>query len=212
VKVRPCGDVGVLVELDRLDDALGLASQVAELDLEGVVDLVPATRTLLVRFDPAATTLEAISRRVRALDPTAGDPPDAGEIEIPVTYDGEDLHQVAELTGLAPREVVAAHTGQAWTVAFAGFAPGFGYLAGEDDRLHVPRRSEPRSAVPVGAVALADNFSGVYPRRSPGGWQLIGRTDLAMWDLERDPPALLEPGTTVRFVEVRSQAVSEERS
>jgi KipI family sensor histidine kinase inhibitor len=202
VKVLPCGDVGVLVELDRLDDALGLAAQVAELDLDGVVDLVPATRTVLVRFDPAATTLEEVARRVRALDPAAGAAPDAGEVEIPVTYDGADLAEVAELTGLAPREVVAAHTGQTWTVAFAGFAPGFGYLVGEDDRLHVPRRPEPRSAVPVGAVGLADTFSGVYPRRSPGGWQLIGRTDLAMWDLERDPPALLEPGTTVRFVEV----------
>ncbi len=204
MRVLPCGDVGVLVELDQLDEALGLASQVAQLELDGIVDLVPATRTLLVRLDPATTTVAEVARRVRALDPSAGEAPEAGQVEIPVTYDGEDLDEVAELTGLAPHEVVAAHTGQLWTVAFAGFAPGFGYLVGEDDRLHVPRRSEPRSRVPVGAVGLADDFSGVYPRRSPGGWQLIGRTDLAMWDLERDPPALLEPGTTVRFVEETS--------
>jgi KipI family sensor histidine kinase inhibitor len=97
--------------------------------------------------------------------------------------------------------VVEAHTEQVWTVGFVGFAPGFGYLVGEDARLKVPRRDAPRSAVPVGAVGLADEYSGVYPRRSPGGWQLIGRTEVAMWDVARDPPALLRPGGTVRFVE-----------
>lgn len=200
MRLLACGDVGVLVELDRFDDALGLAAEVATLDLDGVVDLVPASRTLLVRIDPARTTVEDVARRIRDLDPTVNDRPDAPEVEVPVTYDGADLDEVAELTGLTTREVVAAHTGQRWTVAFAGFAPGFGYLVGEDVRLHVPRRPEPRSAVPVGAVGLADAFSGVYPRRSPGGWQLIGRTDLAMWDLDRDPPALLVPGANVRFV------------
>jgi KipI family sensor histidine kinase inhibitor len=122
-----------------------------------------------------------------------------GTIEIPVHYDGADLAEVGELTGLGERGVVEAHTGQTWTVAFAGFAPGFGYLVGEDDRLHVPRRSTPRTKVPPGAVGLAGEFSGVYPRESPGGWQLIGRTELRMWDLDRDPPALLQPGMHVRF-------------
>jgi KipI family sensor histidine kinase inhibitor len=109
---------------------------------------------------------------------------------------------VAGLTGLSPEDVVAAHTGQTWRVAFAGFAPGFGYLVGEDDRLHVPRRDEARTRVPAGAVALAGEYAGVYPRTSPGGWQLIGRTDLVLFDPDRDPPALLRPGTRVRFVEV----------
>ena len=118
-----------------------------------------------------------------------------------MTYDGEDLAEVGRLTGLGERGVVEAHTGQTWTVAFAGFSPGFGYLIGQDDRLHVPRRDNPRTKVPAGSVGLAGEFSGVYPRESPGGWQLLGRTDLAMWDLDRDPPALLHPGVRVRFVE-----------
>ncbi len=200
MRLLPCGDVGVLVEVSQLDEALGLAAAVADLDLDGVLDVVPASRTLLVRIDPARTTVGDVARRLGDLDVEQVRRPDARQVEIPVAYDGEDLDEVAALTGLTTREVVAAHTGQRWTVAFAGFAPGFGYLVGEDERLRVPRRSEPRPAVPVGAVALADGFSGVYPRRSPGGWPLIGRTDLAMWDLERDPPALLVPGSTVRFV------------
>ena len=118
-----------------------------------------------------------------------------------MVYDGEDLGDVARLTGLTTREVVGAHTGQTWTVAFAGFAPGFGYLAGADARLTVPRLSVPRTSVPAGAVALAGEFGGVYPRASPGGWQLIGRTDHEMWCPDRDPPAVLTPGVRVRFVE-----------
>jgi len=120
---------------------------------------------------------------------------------VPVTYDGEDLEEMARLTGLGVDGVIAAHTGQRWTVAFVGFAPGFAYLAGEDERLAVPRRDDPRSEVPAGAVGLAGAYSGIYPRASPGGWQLLGRTDLTVWDLQRDPPALLTPGTRVRFVE-----------
>jgi KipI family sensor histidine kinase inhibitor len=107
---------------------------------------------------------------------------------------------VGWLTGLGVDEVVEAHTGTEWRVAFGGFAPGFAYLVGGDERLRVPRRDTPRTKVPAGAVGLAGEFSGVYPRASPGGWQLIGRTDLPMWDLDRDPPALLSAGATVRFV------------
>ncbi|HET6861194.1 MAG TPA: carboxyltransferase domain-containing protein, partial [Streptomyces sp.] len=120
-------------------------------------------------------------------------------VEIVVHYDGEDLHEVARHTGLSPDEVVAAHTGSTWTAAFGGFAPGFAYLAGGDPRLEVPRRGEPRTRVPSGAVGLAGSFSGIYPRSSPGGWQIIGHTDVVVWDLERDPPALLRPGVRVRF-------------
>ena len=118
-----------------------------------------------------------------------------------MTYDGPDLAEVARLTGLGEDEVVAAHAGTPWRVAFGGFAPGFAYLVGGDPRLQVPRRDEPRTRVPAGAVGLAGEFSGVYPRESPGGWQLIGRTDAVMWDLDRDPPALLAAGLTVRFTQ-----------
>ncbi|WP_162794848.1 5-oxoprolinase subunit B family protein, partial [Nonomuraea lactucae] len=129
----------------------------------------------------------------------------AGEVEIPVVYDGADLADVAALSGLSEREVVAAHTGTPWTVAFCGFAPGFGYLVGGDPRLVVPRRAESRVRVPAGSVALAAEFSAVYPRESPGGWQLIGRTRVAVWDLAADPPALLRPGIRVRFTEASPQ-------
>jgi KipI family sensor histidine kinase inhibitor len=118
-----------------------------------------------------------------------------------VTYDGPDLDDVTRLTGLSRAEVVAAHTGTPWRVAFGGFAPGFAYLVGGDPRLRVPRRVRPRPSVPAGSVALAGEFSGVYPRSSPGGWQLLGRTDTVLWDVDRDPPALLTPGTIVRFVD-----------
>ena len=118
-----------------------------------------------------------------------------------MTYDGPDLADVASHTGLSEDEIVAAHTGAPWTVAFGGFAPGFAYLVGGDERLAVPRRESPRTSVPAGSVGLAGEFSGVYPRSSPGGWQLIGHTDAVMFDVDRDPPALLAPGAQVRFVE-----------
>jgi KipI family sensor histidine kinase inhibitor len=200
VKLLTYGDAGLLVELPGLDEVLGLHAALEQDPPPGVVDLVPAMRTLLVRIDPTETTLADLRSAVAAREPRAPDDRDTGTVEIPVVYDGEDLAEVGELTGLGSQGVIDAHTAQVWTVAFAGFAPGFGYLVGNDDRLHVARRREPRTKVPKGAVGLADRFSGVYPRESPGGWQLIGRTGLAMWDLDRDPPALLAPGTQVRFV------------
>ncbi len=118
-------------------------------------------------------------------------------------YDGPDLAEVAARTGLSPPDVVRAHTGSEWVVAFAGFAPGFGYLTGGDPRLSVPRRATPRVRVPAGAVALAAGYSAVYPRASPGGWQVVGHTDRVLWDLSADPPALLRPGQRVRFSEAR---------
>jgi KipI family sensor histidine kinase inhibitor len=202
MKLMPCADSGLLVELADLDEVLALYAELADAPPPGVTDLVPAARTLLLRVDPAAGDLAAVERAVREARPRRGRRPDAGRVEIPVRYDGDDLAEVGELTGLAPRGVVEAHTSREWTVAFCGFAPGFGYLVAEDDRLHVPRRSTPRTKVPAGAVGLAGEFSGVYPRESPGGWQLIGRTDVPVWDLDRTPPALLAAGVRVRFVEV----------
>ncbi len=122
-------------------------------------------------------------------------------VEIPVVYDGPDLDAVATMLRLSRDEVVALHTGGLWTAGFAGFAPGFAYLTGADGRLSVPRRAEPRTRVPAGAVALAAGYSAVYPRPSPGGWQLIGRTEEPMWEITRDPPALVGAGQRVQFVE-----------
>jgi KipI family sensor histidine kinase inhibitor len=118
-----------------------------------------------------------------------------------VHYDGADLAEVAKETGLSEREVVRLHANARYAVAFCGFAPGYGYLTGLDPRLHLPRRNTPRTKVPAGSVAIAGEYSAVYPRESPGGWHLIGRTDLVVWDVDRDPPQLLVPGTRVRFVE-----------
>ncbi|MEV6770858.1 allophanate hydrolase subunit 1 [Nocardia sp. NPDC051030] len=125
-------------------------------------------------------------------------------VRIPVRYDGEDLADVANLLGLTTEEVIAQHTGTVWHCAFVGFAPGFGYLESPDGRLTVPRRTQSRTAIPPGAVALAGGYSAVYPRRSPGGWQLIGTTDLTMWDVDRVPPAVIRAATRVRFVDVET--------
>jgi KipI family sensor histidine kinase inhibitor len=162
-------------------------------DLPGVVELVPAARTVLVSGD--VPDLEGL---LADLDPAAEEPGGA-RVEVRVTYDGPDLAEVARLAGLSEDEVVRRHAGADYTVAFCGFAPGFGYLTGLPAELQVPRRDTPRTAVDAGAVGIAGEFAGVYPRRSPGGWQLLGRTDAVLWDPDRDPPALLAPGTRVRF-------------
>jgi KipI family sensor histidine kinase inhibitor len=197
VRLLPCGERTVLVELRDLDEVLALAEPVRT--LAGVVDVVPGERTLLVTVaDP--TRLESVKRSLIELTVTgsAVGPP-SRTVEVPVTYDGADLAEVASRTGLTVAQVVEAHTGTPWRVGFGGFAPGFAYLGGGDPRLEVPRRPEPRPAVPAGAVGLAGRYSGIYPRSSPGGWQLIGRTDVVLFDPAADPPALLQPGMTVRF-------------
>lgn len=203
MKLLTCADVGLLVELADLDEVLAMYAELDAKRPEGVVDMVPAARTLLLTIDPRVTDIASVSAAVRALTPGVGERPDAGRLEVPVVYDGPDLAEVAELTGLTEREVIEVHTEQEWTVAFCGFAPGFGYMVRSDERLHVPRRTDPRTKVPPGAVALAGGFSSVYPRESPGGWQLIGHTEIVAWDLTRDPPALFSPGVRVRFVEAR---------
>ncbi|MCZ2818671.1 5-oxoprolinase subunit B family protein [Modestobacter sp. VKM Ac-2984] len=200
MRLLPSGSAALLVELDGLDDVLALYAALSADPPHGVVDVVPAARTVLLMTDPAVTTLAAVADAVRATTPrpdarTVGD-----TVELPVHYDGADLADAAELLGLTPAGLVERHTGAEWTVAFCGFAPGFGYLTEPGGQWDVPRRATPRTKVPPGSVALAGEFSGVYPRESPGGWQLIGRTDVAVFDLGREPAALLRPGTRVRFV------------
>nr|WP_314142663.1 5-oxoprolinase subunit PxpB [uncultured Rhodococcus sp.] len=195
--IVPAGENAVLVEFDGLDETMAYYRALVADPPPRVVDLVPAARTVLVMFDgPKQPILNWISATEPAVHT---DDHRSDTVTISVVYDGDDLDEVARLTGLPTTEVVAAHIDQTWTVAFGGFAPGFGYLVGTDARLHVPRRTSPRTSVPAGSVGLAGEFSGIYPRSSPGGWQLIGRTDAQLWNLDRDPPALLRPGTTVRF-------------
>jgi KipI family sensor histidine kinase inhibitor len=196
-----CGREAVLVEVDDLDAALALYAALRTAALPGVTDLVPAARTVLIRLDPVVTSPAAVRAATGQLRASAPGRPELGTVEIPVVYDGPDLAEVAGHLGMPPGEVVDRHTATPWTVAFAGFAPGFGYLTGGDPRLDVPRRRSPRSRIPAGSVALADRWSGVYPHDSPGGWQLIGRTAERMWDLDRAEPALLVPGRRVIFKE-----------
>jgi len=194
-----CGREALLVEVDDLDAALALYAALRTAAVPGVVDLVPAARTVLIRLDPAVTSPAAVEKATAGLTLDGTRRTGRGTVEIPVRYDGPDLAEVAEHTGLSPDEVIALHTGARWTVAFAGFVPGFGYLTGGDPRLDVPRRDSPRTRIPAGSVGLAGRFSGVYPSDSPGGWQLIGSTTRRMWDLDRPEPALLVPGVEVIF-------------
>lgn len=198
--MRAYGDAGLLVELADLDTVLSMSAAISANPPAGVIDVVPAARTVLVRLDPVRTDVGAVARALRAVEPTPFNARVGPLVEIPVTYDGADLDEVGRLTGLGPAGVVDAHTAHPWTVAFCGFAPGFGYCTGGDPRLRVARRDEARTRVPAGSVALADAFTGVYPRESPGGWQLIGCTEAAIWDANRDPPASLRPGVRVQFV------------
>lgn len=195
--VREMGDRALLVEYSDLDETMAYYRALVAQPIDEVEDLIPGARTILVRHDGHRDRVRAWVLEKDPVEAVADDAPDP--VVIAVTYDGDDLDEVAESTGLTVDEVIRAHTGQTWTVAFGGFAPGFGYLVGEDTRLHVHRRATPRTTVPTGSVGLAGEFSGIYPRSSPGGWQLIGRTDAPLWDVRRDPPALLRPGTTVQF-------------
>lgn len=246
-RILPYGDRALMLELASLDEVLVVHRELAGSAPAGVIDIVPAARTVAVTIDPAQLPLSvARAWLARAashpglLDsgPSAAGLSAAGRLDagpgqmaesasasasesvdalvIDVDYSGADLAEVARILGWSVAEVIAWHSGCRWRVAFCGFSPGFGYLVPESaaggaaggggaagdgaaGRLRVPRRQSPRTSVPAGSVALADEFSAVYPRQSPGGWQLIGQTDAVLWDASRDSPALLTPGREVRF-------------
>jgi KipI family sensor histidine kinase inhibitor len=203
--VHDYGDQALLLEFDSTAKVLAWCDALTDADLLGVLDIVPASRTVLLKLagpryrDPTRQRLAKLRIENVADDDVTAPIDQPADVEIDVVYDGADLDEVARLTGLSQDDVVAAHTAAPMRVGFGGFAPGFAYLVGGDERLNVPRRAEPRTRVPAGSVGLAGEFSGVYPRESPGGWQLIGRTDAVLWDVDRDPPALLTPGSWVRF-------------
>ncbi|MGC5583737.1 5-oxoprolinase subunit B family protein [Ornithinimicrobium sp. W1665] len=199
MRVLPSGSRGLLLEMDSLEEVLERYAALKDVDLP-VLDLVPAGRTILVVAD-RGTDLRELEQTVRAVRPGGHTGPERDPVEVPVRYDGEDLHEAAELLGWSTEELVRRHQEEEWTVAFCGFAPGFAYIAGTRFDWDTPRRSSPRTKVPPGALALAGEFTAVYPRESPGGWQLVGHALVEMFDLDRDPPSLLLPGTPVRFVE-----------
>lgn len=204
MRIRTASDHALLVEADDLDEAMRL--NLAWEGIPGIVERIPGARTVLVRFDPLRVSASDLAAALAATPIDTAHLPGTGEVTVPVRYDGEDLEEAASLLGVTAEELVNRHLAAHWRVAFSGFAPGFGYVVSSDPLFDVPRRASPRTRVPAGSVALAGEFTGVYPRESPGGWQLIGRTDAAMWDIDRDPPALLSPGTAVRFERVRDEA------
>ena len=205
-RLLPYGDRAVLVECADLDEMRALHDWLKlrrEDEDTPIIEVIPGARTLLLRLRrPLDPDFAATMIGVELPKPDLGE---ASTITIGVRYDGEDLAEVAALLGCTTEQVVERHTRQTWTVAFCGFAPGFAYLAPETSAaeaagsLRVPRRADPRTRVPPGSVGLADQWSGIYPRAAPGGWQLIGRTRRRVWDLGQDPPALLQPGIRVRF-------------
>jgi KipI family sensor histidine kinase inhibitor len=203
MRIRVYGRAALLVELGTLSQVLGLHAELRRRRPYGMVDAVPAARTLLVSFDPLATTAATMAAdlRTRPIHDHDADHDAGPEVRIPVCYDGEDLPEVVRLTGWSREKIVRRHRDRTYLVALIGFAPGFYFLTGGDDGLRVPRRHSPRTSVPKGAVALAGEFTGIYPRTGPGGWQLIGRTSAPLWDTTRTPSALLMPGTRVRLIE-----------
>lgn len=212
VRMLVAGEQGLIVEFgNAIDPAVNarvhrLARALAARGLEGVIETVPTYRSLLVLFDPLILPLERLDSEVEALlaDPAVEEAPGVGgnTVELPVLYGGEfgpDLTFIARHTGLSTEEVIAIHSSSFYLVYMLGFTPGFPYLGGMSSRLATPRLSSPRGKVPTGSVGIAGSQTGVYPVESPGGWRLIGRTPLRLFDLEAEQPFLLAPGDVVRF-------------
>ncbi|GAA1129178.1 carboxyltransferase domain-containing protein [Citricoccus alkalitolerans] len=212
--IRWSGTRAFLLECGSLTDVVALHARLSSEPLPGQTEVLAAAETLALSFAHRGAALSA-AEVLRTWGPVEGDLQAGGLVEIEVVYDGEDLDEVGGLTGLSRDGLICWHTETDWIGAFGGFAPGFTYLVRadnpevhpeEDRALDIPRRDSPRTSVPAGSVALAGRFSAVYPRSSPGGWQLIGRTDATLWDLDRSPPALVAPGDRVRYRAVREQA------
>jgi KipI family sensor histidine kinase inhibitor len=196
VKFHPAGHGALLVELDSQTAVRALYAELRRRMPHGLTDVVPGARTVLL----AGTALDPIKAAIAQWPLEQLLPSEGARVEVPVIYDGPDLGEVASLSGLPVAEVVRLHSTAEFTVAFCGFIPGFAYLSGLPVELQVPRRRQPRTRVEPGSVGLAGEYSGIYPRATPGGWQLIGHTSATLWDAARNPPALLTPGTRVRFV------------
>lgn len=197
MRLLPMGPRAVLV--DGLGDPAGWALGLRALELPGVIDIVPAAATVLVTCSSPETLgrVREVAAGVVPVGEAAGERP---EVMIEVRYDGADLADVAAAVGWSVDQVVAAHSGAEYVAAFCGFSPGFAYLTGLPTALHLARRASPRTRVPAGSVAIASAYSAVYPRESPGGWHLLGTTEAVLFDPHAEEPALIRPGTRVRFV------------
>ncbi len=199
--LRRYGNHAWLMECEPSDVA-GLVLSADQSSPSGVIDVVPGAQSILATFDPVATDETTVAHWLRALPVSIAPLTAAPLVELEVTYNGPDLAEVAAACDMSPAEVVARHVAGDYVVAFCGFAPGFAYLTGIDPTLQLARHSAPRESVPAGSVAIAADYSAVYPRSSPGGWHLIGSCDAVLFDADREPPALLTPGTRVKFREV----------
>ncbi|MDQ1752899.1 MAG: hypothetical protein QOE71_3955 [Pseudonocardiales bacterium] len=201
-RLLPYGDRAVLIELSAAEEVIAVRNGLSRPALAGIVAVVPAARTVLVEFDPAIISRVALSELVETAVAAAA--PDvimtSDPVTLPVYYDGADLAEIAARVGESVEAVIARHTKPDYIVQFCGFSPGFAYLTGLDHRLQLPRLDSPRPSVPAGSVGVAGEFTGVYPRSSPGGWRLLGHTDATLFDPGRSQPATLTPGTRVRFV------------
>ena len=212
IRFLPCGDSAVTVEFgNRIDDQLNgavhaFASAVEALGHPAIREVVPTYRSATVHYLPHLLEYAALVQLLRPLTETQGGAgPFGAPVEIPVLYGGPwgpDLEEVAAHCGMTPEQVIAAHSAPCYRIYMLGFTPGFPYLGGMDPRLATPRRKEPRIRIPAGSVGIAGSQTGVYPIESPGGWQLIGRTPLGLFDLGSDPPILLQAGRSIRFVPI----------
>ncbi len=215
-RIREAGDAALLLELEAVIDegvnarAVGIAAAVRAAAPAGVRDVVPTFRSVAVYFDPLATDREALLALLQRAGGESSPLPAGRTIDVPVAYGGDfgpDLHDVAAFAGLSPQDVIDRHTAAAYRVFMLGFLPGFPYMGIVEPQIAAPRRATPRLRVPAGSVGIAGGQTGIYPRESPGGWQIIGRTAMRVFDPERQPAALFVPGDSVRFVAVPPEAI-----
>ncbi|MET0234763.1 MAG: allophanate hydrolase subunit 1 [Kibdelosporangium sp.] len=199
MRLRRCGADAMLVEVDSLDEVEAVRAALADADLPGLVELVPAARTVLASFSPGSGGLTRLRPLLDTVDLSQRTSTAPREVVLQVHYDGPDLELVAKTAGTDVGGVIDLHTNAEYKVAFCGFAPGFGYLVGLPSALQQPRLDNPRKRVPPGSVGIAGEFTGAYPTASPGGWRLLGHTDATLFDSRREPAALLAPGDVVRF-------------
>ena len=196
MRVLPFGPGALLAEYDSLAEVMSVDEVLRESNLAGIDEIIPAARTVLVTFGQ----VDRAALHELLVPGAAAARVEGPLVEIPVVYDGADLAEVADATGLSIEQVVDTHSSIVYSAAFLGFTPGWAYLVGLPPSLQLPRRKTPRTAVPAGSVAIANEFTGVYPTLSPGGWHLLGHTDVQMFDVEREKPALVLAGDRVRFV------------
>jgi len=196
MRVLPFGPGALLAEYDSLAEVMSVDAVLRESNLTGIDEIIPAARTVLVTFGQ----VDRAALHELLVPGAAAGRVEGPLVEIPVVYDGADLDEVAAATGLSTEQVVDIHSSIVYSAAFLGFTPGWAYLVGLPPSLQLPRRKTPRTAVPAGSVAIANEFTGVYPTLSPGGWHLLGHTDVQMFDVEREKPALVLAGDRVRFV------------